>query len=976
MKHTAWLMLIAAAVLPGCSANEFTPTAPMHVPHIFYQPAYYSVGKGLNAQMVAGKAARRRVRLSKLLAAVKMPAIPPVHQVSKKQQQKALVLYGLGLNAMYGHRYSGARYLLSQSIKLNPYSVKALIAMGEVSARLGETVAADRYWRSAYQLDPQNPRLQMYAAQRESHDKATELQHWLMARKSPQLKPDSPLLPRIDLSLGAALQANGYYRAAESVYRQAAILLLAPAVAYQFNPLDQRLIKSRGFVEFLVGRNALLAGWPQAAVAAFSVARKDGFTNPLIDGQMALALQLAGHPKSAARYGMEYCVRTDDSTASIIVLSELELDAHGAADITAAASAYHVGSIAAYRAMAAAGKAAWNTGHFETARQIFAQLLRQQPARDHVVASYVVLSICTGHRLTAIQAVTRQMAIKPLPSKAWDALVADIFGLHPSPTAVRRLLVKVQHRKLLSADINPRQQVEQLEWQYALVDDVALLTGRRTFSLATTTQVLHAAPRFWPAIKAQCLALAYAHQFKTADKLIQKAIAAHLGGAGAGVVQAQLYAAADRLAAALATVADAIDQDPHDKLLWHEAVHLANQQQDFPREIALLRRESELFPHSRRLAFRLVQEEYTFGDLPAFRRKVQAYLSRFPGGKRHLIVVAMLESANNNWPGVLQAITMAGRDYPTSRLAAVWLAAISDSMGHTHTGAGILRNALKYHPANALLINQYAQLCYRMGAPGAAWVYARQMAARYPQSAGVRQAYLDVLTHNHLWMQARRLVARWQHQNPHSNEVLRAHWQIDFRSHHYRAALVVARRLVDRPIPRFFDLTRLANTYWQLHNKPAVMRVYRRILAIAPQYAYANNNLGFEMVQQNLHLHRALAHIALALHNYPDTAQYLDSYGWALYKLGFAARAVPYLQRAVVLTGLRHPTVFRHLGDALAKIGDWHGALFVWKAGVKAIGTHMPLTKREKRLLERLNRRIKAETIRESLRQLKGGQAM
>ncbi len=976
MKRSAWFLLMTVASISGCAANQFHPSAPMHVPTAFYKPIFYSVGQGLNAPTLAHGDARRHVRLMQILAAVKMPIVPSTGKAHGKQREKALSLYGLGLNAMYRGQYAGARYLLSQSRKLDPHGIKILMALGQVSSRMGDTADADRYFSLALRLDPQNPLLQVHAAQFARGDNAAVLRHLLIARQSPQLKADSPWLPRIDLLLGAALQANGYYRAAETAYRQVATLLHTPAVTYQFNRQDRRLLHSRGLIEFLIGRNALLAGHPQDAIIAFTVAHKKGFTNPVILGQLALAEQFTGHPHAAARDAVSYCVHTHGGRPSITLLTNLELNQNGSADILTAVRSYKSGSIDAHTALAAAGKAAWNVGHLNAARRIYAQLITQPAPHADLVQQYIVLAISTGHREQAIKLVTRQLAKGHILPSLSGTIAADFSGSHPAPSEVRRLLQDVQSGRLISTGLSAQHQVEQLDWQYALVDDAALLSGHRQFALAVTTQTLHQATQFWPTLKAQCLALALAHHFKQADALVRTALAERLGGPAASVTQAQVFAAADRLAAALTAAANGIDRHPHYRALWREAEHLADQQENFPREIALLHREEELFPQSRRLAFRLVQAEYAFGDIPAFRRQAQKFLARFPLGKRHLIVAAIVDSLNHNWVAVQRESAIAHRAYPTSKLAAVWFASLGNSMGHARTSVHILRTALRYHPANALLLNQYAELCDQTGAAGTAYLYARQIAARYPQSASIREAYLEVLLHNHLWMQAHQLVARWLSTSPHSLHALQALWRIDFRSRHYAAALTVARQLVDRPIPRFEDLSRLANSYWQLHRRSAALAVYRRILAIAPQNAYANNNLGFEMVQQKIHLRQALAHIALAVHNYPNTAQYLDSYGWGLYKLGFAARAIPYLQRAAVLAGFRHPTVYRHLGNALAKIGDWHGALLVWQAGVKAIYARPPLTKRQRRLLKRLEHRIKSEKIRESLRHLKNAQAM
>ena len=978
MKPAVWLMLLSTASLSGCASNPFSASAPMHVPEALYQPAFYSVGKGLSPTPVGKGVSRRNVHLSQLMANTSLPVAPARKTVAPVDQKKALVFYGSGLNAAYRGRYSGALYLLLQSYKFNSNSAKTLSALAQVSLKLGDTAGADRYMKSALHLNPLDPKLELQAAALDiSHGRRkASLQHLLIARKSPQLKADSPLLPRIDFLLGTSLQARGYYRAAAEAYQQTALLLEQPSVTYQFNLQDHRLMRSRGLIHFLIGRNSLLAGRYRTAAACFAAARRQGFTNPVILGQLALAMEFTGHPHAAARDAVDYSVRAHGSPPTTIILADMILDQHGPAMVLAAAKKLKAGSPAQTDALACVAHAAWVTGHTRTARRTLARLCMLKRAKISTVQKFVVLAVCTGRRLDAIKLVTRELATHRLPPHALSAITADFFGLHPTEADVHRLLRRVLKRQAISVSLPPQQQVEQLQWQYGLVDNLSLLTGRRQFALAVTGELLQRAPQFWPTIKGRCLALALGHRYSEADELIRRAIRERLGGADAYVIKAEVYAAADRMAAAMSTAINATYSYSHYRPLWRELERLTRDRQYPPDEINVLQHEAELFPQDRRVAFRLVQVEYEFGDIGAFRIEVQDFLTRFGHGKRALISAAMVDAVNHNWPAMKEQIVAVRRLYPTSRLAAVWLALLSESMGHPGTGIKILRQSLHVWPADPDLLQEYIDLCNHSGQPGAAFTAARRLAKRFPDSRALREEYLDVLIQNHLWLQAHQLVARWLAEKPVSRHALLALWRVDFHSRHYTAALAVARKLVNRPIPRFSDLSNLANTLWQLGKRASALKVYRRILAIEPQNAYANNNLGFEMLRENQNFKKALAHIQLAIHNYPNVAQYLDSYGWGLYKLGFAARAVPYLQRAVILVGTRHPTVYRHLGDALAGIGDWHGALLVWQAAIKVLGTHHPLSARQQKLLNQLKRKVAAEKVRESLNHLKHSQAM
>jgi tetratricopeptide (TPR) repeat protein len=66
----------------------------------------------------------------------------------------------------------------------------------------------------------------------------------------------------------------------------------------------------------------------------------------------------------------------------------------------------------------------------------------------------------------------------------------------------------------------------------------------------------------------------------------------------------------------------------------------------------------------------------------------------------------------------------------------------------------------------------------------------------------------------------------------------------------------------------------------------------------------------------------------------PDEGYYVDSLGWAHYRLGNFPEAVRYLEQAVVLRP-EDPTLNDHLGDAYWRVGREREARFQWDAALK-----------------------------------------
>ena len=60
----------------------------------------------------------------------------------------------------------------------------------------------------------------------------------------------------------------------------------------------------------------------------------------------------------------------------------------------------------------------------------------------------------------------------------------------------------------------------------------------------------------------------------------------------------------------------------------------------------------------------------------------------------------------------------------------------------------------------------------------------------------------------------------------------------------------------------------------------------RRILSKDPKNATALNNLGYFLIERNERLNEALELIQRAVRAEPDNSSFLDSLGWAYFKLG------------------------------------------------------------------------------------------
>jgi Flp pilus assembly protein TadD len=105
---------------------------------------------------------------------------------------------------------------------------------------------------------------------------------------------------------------------------------------------------------------------------------------------------------------------------------------------------------------------------------------------------------------------------------------------------------------------------------------------------------------------------------------------------------------------------------------------------------------------------------------------------------------------------------------------------------------------------------------------------------------------------------------------------------------------------------------------------------YRKVLQSEPDNALALNNLGYSMLERDEKLNEAFQMIQRAVKSDPNNPSYLDSLGWAYFKLGKLSEAETHLNNAARIN-TNSPTVQEHLGDLYQKQGNTGQARAAWQ---------------------------------------------
>lgn len=103
----------------------------------------------------------------------------------------------------------------------------------------------------------------------------------------------------------------------------------------------------------------------------------------------------------------------------------------------------------------------------------------------------------------------------------------------------------------------------------------------------------------------------------------------------------------------------------------------------------------------------------------------------------------------------------------------------------------------------------------------------------------------------------------------------------------------------------------------------------RKALELNPDQPAVLNYLGYSWVDQNLNLDEAMELIRKAVRLKPNNGYFVDSLGWAHYRLANFEEAVRYLERAVELRP-EDPVINDHLGDAYWRVGRQLEARYQW----------------------------------------------
>ena len=155
-------------------------------------------------------------------------------------------------------------------------------------------------------------------------------------------------------------------------------------------------------------------------------------------------------------------------------------------------------------------------------------------------------------------------------------------------------------------------------------------------------------------------------------------------------------------------------------------------------------------------------------------------------------------------------------------------------------------------------------------------------------------------------------------------------------------ALDKAEQLATKPDDKEYVWFLRGSNFERDKKYPEAEEQFKKVLASDPDHASALNYLGYMLADQNTKLEEALGYIKRAVDLDPANGAYLDSLGWAYFRLGKYELAEDNLVKASQKIN-SDPTVHDHLGDLYQKTGrlklaatNWERALSEWNRTIAA----------------------------------------
>lgn len=142
--------------------------------------------------------------------------------------------------------------------------------------------------------------------------------------------------------------------------------------------------------------------------------------------------------------------------------------------------------------------------------------------------------------------------------------------------------------------------------------------------------------------------------------------------------------------------------------------------------------------------------------------------------------------------------------------------------------------------------------------------------------------------------------------------------------------------VVDNPPLQAQFWSSLGDAYNEAGHYSESDKAYDKALAVEPDNAGTLNNYAYYLSVRNEHLEKAERMSKRSLEITPNSATYMDTYAWVLFRMAKYTEARVWIEKALA-AGEEDGVVVEHHGDILYELGDKSAAMTQWRKA-KSIG--------------------------------------
>jgi tetratricopeptide (TPR) repeat protein len=208
---------------------------------------------------------------------------------------------------------------------------------------------------------------------------------------------------------------------------------------------------------------------------------------------------------------------------------------------------------------------------------------------------------------------------------------------------------------------------------------------------------------------------------------------------------------------------------------------------------------------------------------------------------------------------------------------------------------------------------------------------------KYPKDRSLRLLRASLLGEQGQVEEAIRQLRAMLNKTPADREIDLAIAQVFSQAKRYQEAEAAAKEALalspledDQEYVRFV----LGSIYERQKKYDLAEEEFRKVLSVNPLNAAASNYLGYMLADRGVRLDESVKYIQRAVQIEPNNGAYLDSLGWAYFKMNRLDLAEPHLEKAARLMS-DDPTIQEHLGYLYLQMGKRRKAQEAWERALR-----------------------------------------